>query len=137
MKQIMNHLLTIILVIALYILFDAPYLYYTNQHYTNIVKSIQGSGITDRYYSAIIVYIALAVGVIYFVLPRVNSDNDALMFGALFGIVSYAIFDFTTHMLFVKYDIYTAIMDTLWGGVLAAAVSWITWKYIIKNKLIS
>ena len=110
---------------------DAPYLYLNLDLYKKKTHAISGKGYPkNRLYSALIVYIAIAVGIVVFVLPKINKSktlqdrlSDSLIYGGLFGVVSYAIFDFTNHFIFEGWDIYVALMDSIWGGLLCAIVS--------------
>jgi uncharacterized membrane protein len=38
------------------------------------------------------------------------------------GLSTYAVYDFTSYALLKNYDLRFAIADTLWGGILFAAV---------------
>ena len=118
-----------LLVIAI----DIPYLYLNADFYKKKTLQISGKPYPDnRLYSAIIVYIAIASGIITFVLPHIDTSKShmtrfrsALLYGGLFGSLTYAVFDFTNHFMFEKWDIYVSIMDTIWGGILCALVSFI------------
>ena len=118
-----------LLVIAI----DIPYLYLNVDFYKKKTLQISGKPYPDnRLYSAIIVYIAIASGIITFVLPHIDTSKShmtrfrsALLYGGLFGSLTYAVFDFTNHFMFEKWDIYVSIMDTIWGGILCALVSFI------------
>ena len=119
-------------IILAFIIIDAPYLYLNNQLYRNKVKAISGEPkFTTRYYSALIVYLALALGILVLVLPRIRTDKtsnmlmDSIIYGGIFGLVSYATFDFTMHFMFAGWDLGVSIMDTLWGGVLCTLVAFI------------
>ena len=119
-------------IILAFILIDAPYLYLNNQIFQNKVKAISGEPkFTTRYYSALIVYLALALGILVLVLPRIRTDKtsnmlmDSIIYGGIFGLVSYATFDFTLHFMFAGWDLGVSIMDTLWGGILCTLVAFI------------
>jgi uncharacterized membrane protein len=117
------------LVFILLALIDLPYLYLNTPMFRQVVKQISGKGLTDRYYSAIMVYIALALGITFLVLPRIRAGNnrlaDSILYGGIFGIASYATFDFTIHFMLEGWSLQVAIMDTLWGAVLCSAVSFL------------
>lgn len=71
--------------------------------------------------AAVIVYLALTIGLIVFILPRVfpnGTPKDALVLGALFGLVTYATYEFTNLALVKNWPLKIAIIDTLWGVVL-------------------
>ena len=93
-------------------------------------KAISGSGFTTRYYSALIVYLALGLGITYLAVPNIRTNAginvlilDAMRWGGIFGLVSYATFDFTTHFMFAGWDLGVSVMDTVWGGILCSIVA--------------
>lgn len=127
----------IILCILALIIGDLPYLYFNMDLFKKKTLAISGKEYPkNRMYSALIVYIAISVGIIVFVLPKINTTktiqtrlSDSIMYGGLFGVVSYAIFDFTNHFMFAGWDIYVALMDSIWGGLLCAIVSFVMSYY--------
>lgn len=127
---------TFIIAFILYIALDAPYLYLNQSLFKKYINKISGKGATDRYYSAIMVYIALALGISVLAVPRirngtlVNRISDSLMFGGVFGLVSYATYDFTVHFMFEGWDLQVALMDTIWGGILSTLVALLT-SYLV------
>ena len=136
----MHPLMVYVLCVVLLILLDSPYLYLNNELYKLKTLSISGKGYTKRYYSVIIVYLALALGIIFLVLPRMrinsySSSNttanilsriqDSVLYGGVFGLASYATFDFTMHFMFDKWDLSVSIMDSIWGSVLCSSVAFI------------
>lgn len=130
-------ILKLLVCIILLILVDIPYLYINLDLYKKKILEISGKGYPkNRYYSAFIVYIAIALGIIVFVLPKIDTTKtteirlrDSLFYGGLFGVVSYSIFDFTNHFIFEKWDIYVSVMDSIWGGLLCFMVSFIMSYY--------
>jgi uncharacterized membrane protein len=126
-----------ILTMILSFVVDIPYLYLNLNLFKKKTMAISGKPYpSNRLYSAVIVYIAIALGLVVFVLPKIDTTKtvsvrmrDSLMYGGLFGLVSYAIFDFTNHFMFEGWDIYVAMMDSIWGGLLCSIVSFIISYY--------
>jgi uncharacterized membrane protein len=127
---------TYIACIFLLILCDAPYLYLCGDLYSKATLAISGKPYTKRYYSAVIVYLALSLGIVFLVLPRMrtaqsnnvslqNRFHDAILYGGIFGLASYATFDFTMHFMFEKWDLSVSIMDSIWGSILCSIVAFI------------
>jgi uncharacterized membrane protein len=121
-----------VLLFIILIACDAPYLAICKNLYANATKKISGREYAFRIYSGIIVYIALALGLIVLVLPRINTKGtmieilrDCAMFGGVFVIVSYATFDFTMHFMFDDWTLALSLLDTFWGGLLCTLVSFL------------
>lgn len=101
-----------------------------NQKYLKIHKRIQGKTVEPRWYSIITAYLILALGVYYFAVKpfeNVVLSGTAiyiiLITGAMFGFVSYGIYNFTNHSLFENYPLSIVIQDTLWGTIASALVA--------------
>jgi uncharacterized membrane protein len=62
-----------------------------------------------------------------------GSWTYALLFGALFGLVCYATYDLTNLAIAKDWPLLVTIVDLIWGAVLAASVSTIT--YFIAKKI--
>lgn len=80
---------------------------------------------------ALFFYVMYVVGILIFaVVPALNSNSlrTALIYGALFGFFTYATYDFTNLATLKGYTTRVAIVDTIWGTCLVAAVSFVsTW----------
>lgn len=86
--------------------------------------------------AAIIFYLLFVVGLILFVvMPAMEkgSWSHALIFGALFGLITYATYDLTNLAVAKDWPLSITIVDLVWGSVLAASVSTIT--VLIAGKL--
>ena len=86
--------------------------------------------------AAIIFYLLFIVGLILFVItPAVEKGSwtYALLFGAMFGFITYATYDLTNLATLKDWPILVTIVDLVWGAVLAASVSVIT--YFIASKI--
>lgn len=86
--------------------------------------------------AAVIFYLIFIVGLVVFVVqPAMEKGSwvHALVFGALFGLVCYATYDLTNLAVAKDWPLLVTVVDLIWGAVLAAAVSSIT--YVIAHKL--
>ena len=86
--------------------------------------------------AAIIFYLIFIVGLVVFVItPAIEKGSwtHALLFGALFGIVCYATYDLTNLAVAKDWPLLITIIDLVWGAVLAASVSIVT--YFIAGKI--
>lgn len=78
---------------------------------------------------ALLVYVALSLGVIFFVLPKAeNHLMAAFLWGAAFGAVVYGVYDFTNYALLANWPLKITLIDFCWGMFLCGATSKIiTW----------
>jgi uncharacterized membrane protein len=86
--------------------------------------------------AAIVFYLLFIVGLVIFVItPAVEKSSwmHAVMFGALFGLVCYATYDLTNLAVAKDWPLLITIVDMIWGAVLAASVSTVT--YFIANAI--
>jgi uncharacterized membrane protein len=106
----------IIVLIVLLLAVDSIWLFLINKKYSKMVKDIQNDKMELNYYSAIIVYLLIAIGLYYLIIRGTNKDQ--IKKAIIFGLVSYGIYDFTNGAIFKKWDFKLAIGDTIWGGIL-------------------
>ena len=86
--------------------------------------------------AAFIFYLIFIAGLIFFVItPALDKKlwTQALLAGAFFGLVTYATYDLTNLATIKDWPLIITIVDLIWGMVLSAAVSVIT--YLIAHKL--
>ena len=86
--------------------------------------------------AAIIFYLLFIAGLVLFVISSAvekHSWTHALLFGGLFGLITYATYDLTNLATLKDWPVIVTIVDLTWGTVLAASVSVIT--YFIAEKL--
>lgn len=84
--------------------------------------------------SVIIVYILLAIGITFFVMPLVANTSllNTALIGALFGLVLYGIYDFTNYAVIANYSLKLLIVDIIWGTFLCGGVTVIIKSLITK-----
>jgi uncharacterized membrane protein len=90
-----------------------------------------------NWFAAIIFYLLFIFGLVTFViLPAVekHSWTSAVLYGALFGLITYATYDLTNLATLKDWPLIVTIVDLIWGTVLAASISGIT--YFIAGKVI-
>ncbi len=86
--------------------------------------------------AAIAFYLLFIVGLVVFVIsPALEKSSwmHALLFGALFGLITYATYDLTNLATLKDWPLLVTMVDLAWGAVLAASVS--TATYFIASKL--
>jgi len=89
-----------------------------------------------NWFAAIIFYLLFIAGLIIFVIsPAVEKHSwvHALLFGALFGLITYATYDLTNLATLKDWPLLVTVVDLIWGSVLASSISLIT--YLIANKI--
>lgn len=85
--------------------------------------------------AAIIFYLLFIAGLVLFVItPAIEKSSwmHALLFGALFGLITYATYDLTNLATLKDWPLLVTIVDLVWGAVLAASVSTATYFIAIK-----
>lgn len=80
--------------------------------------------------AAIIFYLLFIAGLVTFVIsPAVEKQSwiHALIFGAFFGLITYSTYDLTNLATLKDWPLIVTIVDLIWGMVLSASISVITY----------
>jgi uncharacterized membrane protein len=83
--------------------------------------------------AAIVFYLLFIIGLVTFVIsPAVEKHSWAhsILFGALFGIITYATYDLTNLATIKGWPVLITIVDLAWGMVLSASVSFVTYLIV-------
>jgi uncharacterized membrane protein len=96
-------------------------------YFNKQVQAVQNSPIKINFVAAIICYVFLITGLNYFIIGPNKSVSDAF----LLGLVIYGVYETTNLALLKNWSTLTAVIDTLWGGILFALTTWIV--RFIKN----
>ena len=89
-----------------------------------------------NWFAAIIFYLLFITGLVIFVIsPAIEKHSwiHALLFGALFGLITYATYDLTNLATLKDWPVLVTVVDLIWGTVLSASISVIT--YVIAGKI--
>lgn len=85
--------------------------------------------------AAIIFYLLFIVGLVLFVItPAMHNTSwsNALLYGALFGLITYATYDLTNLATLRDWPLIVTVVDLIWGATLAASVSVISYFISVK-----
>lgn len=88
-----------------------------------------------NWFAAIIFYLLFIAGLVVFVLSPSFEKKDwlnALYLGALFGLFTYSTYDLTNLATIKDWPFLVTIVDIIWGMVLSASVSLISYFIAIK-----
>lgn len=107
--------------LIIFTVIDISFLSTQQARWQQTVLTVQKEPMSIRLWAGALCYLVIAFGLYYFVVLRF-SESDAWKQAFLFGLVLYAVFDLTNLAIFANYDMTTAVLDILWGGV-ASAVS--------------
>jgi uncharacterized membrane protein len=109
------------------LLLDFVYLSGFSKFFNDLVTSIQGTKIKFNPVGAILCYILLIGGLNYFIIARRKSLQEAF----ILGIVIYGVYETTNLTILSKWSPKAVALDTLWGGILFALTTKIT--YMLTN----
>ena len=109
-----------IISIAILLVLDFLWIgFFMKNQYNKQIPQIQKTPMKVNFLYAVIAYVLMAVGLVIFVIPNIRPEKrltDSLYYGFLFGFVLYGVYDFTAAAVISKWNMKTAILDTLWGG---------------------
>ena len=114
-----------------FLFLDSIYLHFVKGHFGRQIKLIQGSSMNVNLLAAVIVYTLIGIQWYVFIYKKINKTNMVEMVTKAFllGLTTYGIFDFTNLAIFKDYTLKSALMDTIWGGILYKLVTLI--QYLI------
>lgn len=68
-------------------------------------------------------YFVLVLGMVVFVVPAARELWEAAVYGLVYGLAVYGVYDFTNAALFKKYSEELVWADLLWGALASGAVA--------------
>jgi uncharacterized membrane protein len=98
-------------------------------HLAGLARVAADGSLQPIWSAALLVYILIPLGIVFFVLPKANGNVlAALGWGALFGIILYGVYDLTNYSTLKGWPVSLTIIDILWGaalcGIAAAVVTY-------------
>jgi uncharacterized membrane protein len=108
----------------IFLLLDFTYIYSVSKLFNSQVLKVQKSPLTINKLGFLGSYVFLIFGLNYFIL----RTHRSVLYAFLFGITIYGVYETTNLALFKDWKLVTVLMDTLWGGVLFATTTYLTYK---------
>jgi uncharacterized membrane protein len=87
---------------------------------------------TLNWLPAVLTYLLLASGIFIFVLPFANNNTKALLYGALFGLITYGVYDLTNLATLKNWPTKLVVIDMIWGSFLCALTALIVVNLVKK-----
>jgi uncharacterized membrane protein len=94
------------------------------RHHLAPIARMADGGLDPIWPIAALVYPVIALGLTAFVLGRGRGAPDALIMGALFGAVTYAVYDLTNHATLREWNPTMTVVDICWGAVSCGLTAW-------------
>lgn len=89
-----------------------------------------------NWWAAMVFYLLFIGGMVLFVIAPAmekKSGSYALVYGALFGLITYATYDLTNLATLKNWPLVVVFVDIAWGIVLSMSVCFLS--YLLANKL--
>jgi uncharacterized membrane protein len=107
----------------IYILIDIFYIVQSNLYYDKVVRKIQKRSMNNMnkngiYISALIAYLILAIGWLYFIASRIElkiTYYNLFILCLVYSLCIYGVFNSTLYIMFKDWTINVALRDTFWG----------------------
>jgi uncharacterized membrane protein len=116
------------ILISAIIMLALDFIYITTnlQKFQDQIITVQRVVMQFKPLGAVICYILLIFGLYYFILRNKRPVYEAFFF----GLVIYGVYDSTNYATLKKWSPSLAIMDALWGGVLMASTTYLTYLFV-------
>jgi uncharacterized membrane protein len=105
------------------LILDICYLYLNKKTFSDQITNIQRVVMQFRPLGALVCYVLLIGGLNYFIISRNRSIPEAF----LFGLIIYGVYDSTNYATLKKWAPEVAVMDSIWGGILMSATTYLTY----------
>jgi uncharacterized membrane protein len=101
-------------------------------YHKDLFQSVQGTPLRIRWVSAVLVYAVLLAAVYLWAIKDARSMNDAILRGALVGLIMYGFYDLTNYATLSRWTLGMTVTDALWGGILCAAAAAVGFMFLRK-----
>ncbi len=79
-----------------------------------------GENLAPIWWAALVVYFLIPLGVVLFALPKAVQGGSPYLWGFLYGVILYGVYDLTNYSLLANWPWRMTIVDILWGGWVCA-----------------
>lgn len=81
---------------------------------------------TFNWWAAVLAYVLLSLGIVFFVLPKtISSPFKSFIWGSVFGLVVYGIYDLTNLATLAGWSLKMTLVDAFWGMFVSSITSFI------------
>lgn len=94
------------------------------------IARLANGGFAPLWTPALLVYLLLSLGTAVFVVPRASSPLAALAFGALFGLVSFGVYDLTNYATLAAWPRVVVLVDMAWGAFACGVAAAVTYTVV-------
>jgi uncharacterized membrane protein len=105
---------------------DFMYISVTRNMFEIQIADVQRVALQMRPLGGVLCYLLLVIGLYYFIVREHRPVFDAF----LLGLVIYGVYETTSYALLKKWKWNIVLMDTLWGGILFALTTFVTYKVV-------
>jgi len=119
----MNKPVLSLIAAILVVTIDSIYLNAIKGYFGKQIQDVQKTPMKLDMSATVLAYVFIVFAINYFIIHRRASVSDAF----LLGLVIYGIYEFTNKALLTRWTYNTVIIDTLWGGILFALVTYLTY----------
>ena len=119
--------ITLVIVALALLVLDIFYINYViiPSGFSKMIENIQGSPIQLNMYGAFLSYLAIIIGLYYFIISKQSTILDAF----ILGLVMYGVYDATNIATIKKWDPFVSVIDTMWGATLFALTTMIVYSF--------
>jgi uncharacterized membrane protein len=122
-SKIIKNIATITVVL---LALDFMYITTTRNMFEIQIADVQRVALQIRPLGGVLCYLLLVIGLYYFIIREHRPVFDAF----LLGLVIYGVYETTSYALLKKWKWNIVLMDTLWGAILFALTTFITYKVV-------
>lgn len=126
-----NEIFKILIVAVLLVAVDYFYLSSISGYFNKQIRAIQNAPIKLDMVATAICYAFLVFGIYYFIIREKRSALDAFFLGA----VVYMVYETTNKAILKDWTWKTVAIDGVWGGILFALVTFLSYKAFALLKL--
>ena len=117
---------TLLISSLLLLLLDSIFLYSITPLFKSQIMTVQKSPLKIDVFGAFVSYLFLIIGINYFIL----KDRKSVMDAFILGLVIYGVYEGTSMALLKDWRLETMFLDSMWGGVLFAGTTYLTYKIV-------
>ena len=127
----MHILKTVCCVVVIFLMLDCLWLGFIAKdfyiRYMGDLLNVSNGSIQARWSGAVLVYFALVLGIMVFVIPMADGQVlKAFLYGALYGFVTYSTYDATNLAVIKDWSVVVTVVDIIWGMIICSLSSGLT-----------